>query len=178
MAKKSDSPMKEPTSRSDKHRLSLTFLKRASLIENKRPPTNQQAAAPGALNGYAERATSPRADVASPRHIPLPMSPLGSPEPQSYVTGQAAAAQQFANPAYPGQPTYAQSYAPVSRPHAGSNASDRPGTRQSTESAEHSVRSRVGSVKKRLSMLGSVGKKPSKASMLGGKGVVESLKEE
>ncbi|KAF2668191.1 putative SH3 and Ded_cyto domain protein [Microthyrium microscopicum] len=51
--------------------------------------------------------------------------------------------------------------------HAGA-ADDRPSTRQSTESTSESVRSRVGSVKKRLSLLGmGMQKKPSKASVMG-----------
>lgn len=51
---------------------------------------------------------------------------------------------------------------------------DRPDTRQSNDSAGESVRSRVGSVKKRLSLLTmGMQKKPSKASMMGQEAVRE-----
>jgi len=127
---------RQPSGRAEKHRLSLTFLKRTSL-------TAEKTAKPGD-------------------------HPNGKPE------GIGRSAVQKHNPEQAGHHAALRE----NMHSAGSGAlPDRPGTRQSNESAGESVRSKVGSVKKRLSLfgMGGIGKKPSKASMMGG---AEGVKEE
>jgi hypothetical protein len=125
-------------SRTEKHRLSLIFGKRASTAAEKPKETN------GTMNGTAET------------HPMSPTSPIDTDyrdtlAQQGEVSGGA------------------------------STATDRPGTRQSNESTgDHSIRSRVGSVKKRISLMGmhgvSIGKglvKKSSKGMLRSKDVVK-----
>jgi hypothetical protein len=119
----------QPASRTEKHRLSLTFLKRASLVDKGK---SGQASQDG--SGYRSKGQS--ADHDRP-------------------TGAGAEA---------------------------NSEADRPNTRASNDSAgdHNSIRSRVGSVKKRLSLLSSgVGRRPSKATMATeNKVVAESIREE
>jgi hypothetical protein len=122
----------QPASRTEKHRLSLTFLKRASLVDNK--GKSGQASQDG--SGYRSKGHSSDHDAGRP-------------------TGAGAEA---------------------------NSEADRPNTRASNDSAgdHNSIRSRVGSVKKRLSLLSSgVGRRPSKATMATeNKVVAESIREE
>jgi hypothetical protein len=138
----------QPAGRTEKHRLSLTFLKRASLVDNKVKPGQASQDGFGSTRNKGH-----------------------SSNPSASVAGHDA-----------------------SRPMgvgAEAHSEDRPNTRASNESAgEHSIRSRVGSVKKRLSLLSmgmhgvsagfsGVGRRPSKANMGSeNKVVAESIREE
>jgi len=137
-----DSTAKEsqPAGRTEKHRLSLTFLKRASLVDNKGKPG--QASQDGKIKGHSSNPSA--------------------------------------------------SFAGYNSSKPGADETDRPNTRASNDSVgdHNSIRSRVGSVKKRLSLLGmgmhgvsagfsGVGRRPSKANMGSeNKAVAESIREE
>jgi len=141
-----DSTAKEsqPAGRTEKHRLSLTFLKRASLVDKGKPGQASQ-------DGF----TKTKGHSSNP-------SAFGH---DSKHTGAGADA---------------------------NSEADRPNTRASNDSVgdHNSIRSRVGSVKKRLSLLGmgmhgvsagfsGVVRRPSKANMGSeNKAVAESIREE
>ena len=133
-------------SRTEKHRLSLIFGKRASLHGNSAGEGTGSSSAPPLTNG----ATTAGAENAA--YVPGEMKLLeGEPAAAGNTTTATASEQQ---------------------------QQQRPTTRASNESeSQQSVRSRVGSVKKRLSLLGmhgvgSIGKKGR------GVGQHEAVKEE
>jgi hypothetical protein len=131
----------------------LTFLKRTSLIDHHKPKgagPHDQRDSNGSLEDKITAAGGP---VRSPRGV--------------HDDAQLEHHQH-----------HHQQQQDATAGHSASDTTERPSTQQSSDSAEHGIRSRVGSVKKRLSSLsiGGVGKigvmrKASKASMgAGGSG--------